>query len=474
MKMEYPKVEPREMDFADAEQLNGTGNRTVKIFSGYNCGSTTYSLVMSLRDVQRYTHIDPASQRPLNVVHAQGIAKYLLKGLGFAARRTCEKANGPGEIPEALQIILDNMELGPYMSIPPLVTSFRDCKSNGQGIKVTPLTTIENGGDLACYQITVQDQTRFWVVDGQHRREGLRLVQQFLDDIRSYHRFPAQPKLHKGTTRNVMSPEEHAAWQLIHDEMEKCKVTIEVHLGLNNIQEKQLFHDLNNLGMAVKKHEARAMDSTNPVVRFTREHLEEDKLSDHVRGGKIGWDDKGYSSDDLVAVNSVLLINKTRETGARNSEVEPRFQSADELWTALIKAGGLRSENARQDTVLAQPVVMKAIAKLWYDFNWGRKTAWNTPEFQTQLAEGIAKINFSHTNEMWQYYLLDSDAREAKYPELKDYLPDNGGGTRDLGTFDGNYFRFGIKHNDIYPIIGDMIRCVLKLPSRHVAELVAA
>jgi hypothetical protein len=34
-------------------------------------------------------------------------------------------------------------------------------------------------------------------------------------------------------------------------------------------------------------------------------------------------------------------------------------------------------------------------------------------------------------------------------------------------------FRFGAKHNDIYPILGDMIRWQLKLPSRH-AEVVPA
>ncbi len=30
--------------------------------------------------------------------------------------------------------------------------------------------------------------------------------------------------------------------------------------------------------------------------------------------------------------------------------------------------------------------------------------------------------------------------------------------------------RLGAKHNDIYPILGDMIRWALKLPSRHEDE----
>ena len=31
--------------------------------------------------------------------------------------------------------------------------------------------------------------------------------------------------------------------------------------------------------------------------------------------------------------------------------------------------------------------------------------------------------------------------------------------------------RFGAKHNDIYPIIGDMIRWKLKLPNRYGSRL---
>ena len=51
------------------------------------------------------------------------------------------------------------------------------------------------------------------------------------------------------------------------------------------------------------------------------------------------------------------------------------------------------------------------------------------------------------------------------------------GGNRDIGSFQAGFMRFGAKHNDIYPIIGDMIRWKLGLSSRHnsiVAETVKA
>ena len=36
-----------------------------------------------------------------------------------------------------------------------------------------------------------------------------------------------------------------------------------------------------------------------------------------------------------------------------------------------------------------------------------------------------------------------------------------------MGSYQGGVMRFGAKHNDIYPILGDMIRWKLDLPSRH-------
>ena len=37
----------------------------------------------------------------------------------------------------------------------------------------------------------------------------------------------------------------------------------------------------------------------------------------------------------------------------------------------------------------------------------------------------------------------------------------------DIGKFQGGFMRFGAKHNDIYPILGDMLRWSLGLANRH-------
>ena len=62
-----------------------------------------------------------------------------------------------------------------------------------------------------------------------------------------------------------------------------------------------------------------------------------------------------------------------------------------------------------------------------------------------------------------------SEEDRIKYgiDKMAEYLPDIETGNRDIGSFDGKWMRFGSKHNDIFPIIGDMIRWKLGLPSRH-------
>ena len=51
---------------------------------------------------------------------------------------------------------------------------------------------------------------------------------------------------------------------------------------------------------------------------------------------------------------------------------------------------------------------------------------------------------------------------------LSEFLPiEDGSANRDIGLFQGNFMRFGAKHNDIFPILADMLRWSTGLPSRR-------
>ena len=174
---------------------------------------------------------------------------------------------------------------------------------------------------------------------------------------------------------------------------------------------------------------------------------------------------------DIVAINSILFLNKTNPKGATPVQVERMYEVARVFWEKVSEIDHFGEMGAKQKTVAAQPVVLKALGKLAYDFAVGRKS--NENDLAT-LLNGIAQIDFSHSNPMWHYYELSEPVRKERLPGLSDYLPDDDG-NRDVGGSDEDgHMRFGAKHNDIYPILGDMIRWNLKLPNRHAEQKMMA
>ncbi|MFZ4110942.1 MAG: hypothetical protein ACOYKQ_10785, partial [Polymorphobacter sp.] len=93
----------------------------------------------------------------------------------------------------------------------------------------------------------------------------------------------------------------------------------------------------------------------------------------------------------------------------------------------------------------------------------------NADTLYRQFLEGLPEVDFSHDNPMWNYYgLTDGQRLDEGLNGLSAYLPDDSGAAnRDMGSMQGGFMRFGAKHNDIYPILADMIRWALKLPSRR-------
>jgi hypothetical protein len=165
-----------------------------------------------------------------------------------------------------------------------------------------------------------------------------------------------------------------------------------------------------------------------------------------------------------------LFLNKTNIKGAHPADVERARETALRVWEKINEIENFGEPGAKTKTVAAQPVVLKGIAKLAFDLAFGKH---KDPQNLEKLINGISLIDFSHTNMMWRYYELDEQKRaQLQIATLKDYLPPTeDGANRDIGAVDGSgLMRFGAKHNDIYPIIGDMIRWRLGLPPRPKKE----
>jgi hypothetical protein len=239
-------------------------------------------------------------------------------------------------------------------------------------------------------------------------------------------------------------------------------------------EERQLFHDLNNLAKKVEKSLALKFDSANPANRFIQTELLPDILNweDVADGDQTNWNkDTGrWTFRDLAATNAILFLNKTSIASATPADVEQKRDVARALWEAIAQVPGFGEPGAKSKTVLAQPVVVKALAKLVYDFGFSRRRDEGSDEALDKLLSQLHLLDFSHTNKVWRFYEMTEQERiKAKLAGLRDYLPEGGNTTRDIGSYDkqSGWMKFGTRHNDIYPIIGDMIRWMLQLPSRH-------
>ncbi len=477
----HPSNENLPTPITSMENLFGgpdNSSRSEKVFVGHNLGNRTFLALIPMKDFYSMSKVanerqedgTPASQRPLDEAHAAKLAKYVLKGLVTAAIEY--RSNFGKAASSELEAIQAQMGEQVYLSMQPLVVNLRTCTPGGKDIQGKRM---EQDGETACYKIFLNQRDLFYVVDGQHRRYAMEMVFEFLTELRLNRKYPKKPKLFDADFKEVVPSAILAAWDEC-DEVARafCRVAVEIHLGLGVKQEQQLFHDLNNLSKKVATSLALRFDSANPVNRFIQTELLRDILQwdDVVDGDVADWhtDTGKWTFKDLAAVNALLFLNKTNIANAAPADVEARKPLAARAWESICMVPGFGEPGAKTKTVMAQPVVVKAVAKLVFDLAFGRRRSPSADGELELLLTKLSSVNFSHDNPCWRYYEMTDEGRiEHNLAGLKRFLPADDGSNRDIGRFDPatGWMRFGSKHNDIFPIIGDMLRWQLGLPSRH-------
>lgn len=459
-------------------ELGGTAGREYSVLNGLNMGNNTLLLSLPYDEFHQKSEVanqqnineiaalaeEKVAQRKLDPAHAKSLAGYILKGLCATILRKCEKQGK--EPSSAFYRIYEALGRQPYLSLQPVTANLRNCKSGGADLKFKRY-------DDGKVTVFLSDAHKLFVIDGQHRREGMNIALQYLRDVVSNHSYPKRIQLFTGALKGEeLNPDELEVWQEMNDSAKTiCTVMIELHLGLGSDEERQLFHDLNNLGKRIPAGMAFSYDNSNPINLYIKECL----LEEHVLSAKIeekdivNWDeDTGVMArKDVVAVNAMLFQNKTNIKGAQPEVVSQRKEYANQFWKLIDEMPGFGEPGAKNRTVLAQPVVLKAIAKLFFNFKWGKE---KNAEAFIKLVGGLHDFDFGHLNPAWRYYIYEELQREDECPGLSEYLPSaDVEGNRDIGGFDAQkeVFRFGAKHNDIFPLIGDMIRWKLGLPNRR-------
>lgn len=453
----------------------GSDDEPVNVLVGYNLGNLTWSADVSIEKFVDWSEIanDPErgdiAQRKLDPAHAKSLAQFMLKGLINAAivkRKLQEK-----EIPAAFLELQSKLGTKPYCALQPVVANIRAIDPAKPSIRADRGLT--ERGETVGFRVHMPRSFRWWVVDGQHRRFGGEMLMDWLKEVTRSGRYPARNSL--VDFRGDVPEEETLVWQeALECARSFATVKIEFHLGLDIDQERQLFHDLNNLGKKINVSQATEFDQGNPINHFVKEVLE-GQLGIRLTDKDIkDWnsDDGAMLRKDLAAINAIAFLNKTNAKTATPSIIHDRATQIEELWRAIVALPGFGEAEARNKTVIAQPVVLKALAKLAFDLLYSNRRPENGEELFTQLVERLSEVDFSHDNLMWRYYQMSDEERQA--PELaglSEYLPDRGAvntqSNRDIGAYQAGVMRFGLRHNDIFPVLGDMIRWKMGLPNRH-------
>lgn len=455
--------------------FSGTDEEPFTVAVGYNLGRMTWVTDVPLAKLVKWSSVannpekGEIAQRPLDNNHARGLGVYMLKGLvnaAMARRRLQEKP-----IPPAFTSVLHQLGSQPYFSLQPFVANIRDINPEKPSVRAERIASAN--GETRGFQVYLPRHFRWWMIDGQHRLMGGQIVAEFLDGVLKSGSYPARNNLYTG--RGPVSPEEMVVWmEAMECSHSFASVKVELHLGLTIEQERQLFHDLNNLGKKVTRSLSLKFDGSNPITKFIDDVLIGELGLQDCEKEQTNWtlDDGCLARKDIVAVNALAFLNKSNIGGATPAVVEPRVEAISRMWTAILAIPGFNQPGAKLATAAAQPVVLKAIAKVVFDLAFSNRRPDNGDTLLDTLFSRLHEVDFSHSNPMWRFYEMSAEERNAAgISDMAAYLPEggevSGEANRDLGALQGGLMRFSNKHNDVYPILADMIRWKLKLPNRH-------
>ncbi|MCA0029251.1 DNA sulfur modification protein DndB [Mesorhizobium sp. B263B2A] len=435
---------------------------------GSNAGHAVLAVSMPALEAAETTTVyndpensDEAAQRELNEAHANGLASYTLHAAAVAGIAECERLGRP--VLQEWRNVLALMGPQEVFALAPWTANLRGVDRNDPNSIRHELVAKVNGVNVV--RVWLRSSVSWSLLDGQHRKAGFDRARAFLDFVASAGTYPSGKGRRsffglKGEVPKSM----RQFWVYTREALARMTVTIDLHIGLNVAEERQTFADLNNKTRKVATDLSYQFDRANAIVVFIQ-----DDLSDLIGAEEDG----ALSLTELASVNAIAFQNKTNVRGAVPTLVAERKATVKSMWEAIKEVDGFGDA---ESSVISQIVVQKAIAKLVYDLGFSRSAAPEDAEHLQTLLNNLNDVNFSHDNPMWRYYTLSDDQRKPGAKQInaikgiEPYLPkdENGNVTdRDIGTFQNSRFTFSVKHNDVYPIIADMIRYKLGLPTRH-------
>lgn len=454
-----------------------------------NMGNWTLKMTMSISDLMDTSEVrneeyaervggstKEIAQREEKINHRKDLAKYIISALFGATLQDWKKQKR--DIDVDVISISKHLEMSPYSSVQPIVVNLPGVKSNGEGLNWEKIQTIGPNGEHQPSEehiiVRFKRSQKLMVIDGQHRRNAFGMAKDWLEAVVTSHDYPKKGLFQPphGMAGGYINSRVLNFWKDVFDQsLNSSFVALECHLGLTVEQEGQLFND-SNKGLAVATSQRQRLDRANAINLLVRE-LFETKVIKFTEAQKdsVDWrDDTGsLTLKDVNTITSFATLGKGSNKGAVEADIVGTREFAKKFWEYVQCSPGFGKPGAKANTVLAQPVVLKGLAKLAHELGHGKGTV-KDEEALRKLFEALKSggIDFSHSNPLWRSLMLSSEKRQEDFPGIEKYVFVPRGTNLDAGTFDAEagWVRYGSKHNDIYRRIGDLIRFKLKLKAR--------
>ena len=451
---------------------------TLTALEGVNLGRRTLTTRMSIKkfcdwslvgnkDIRETEDFEDefVAQRTLIPEHARGLAKYVLGGL---VRTVIADMSG-SRVPADVLRIKNDLATGPYSALQPLVCNLRH-------VQEEDLLIDDKNLPPDVLRLNLGSTQKLWVVDGQHRRDGFDRVMTYLDQILKNGTYPkAKHALYAPVSTGPdgrMTADEIEFWQLVKDvAMNECSVSLEIHIGLDESEEQQLFSDLNSRSKPLQSSLTLSYDQSDALAAISRD-TEIIRFPIADESDAKSWNSTGLPLKDIIMVNRLLVHGANVKEATPQSQVDAKLSFIRRFWDVVQRIDGFMEPHQRTRTVAGQPVVLKALAKLAYDHAYGVPKLVDEDGLR-KLYQAIdtKQLTFKHSDRLWHALFMNDIERKAEFGDgINDYVHVTA--QTKPGEFDklNSWVRFGAAHNDIYPRIGDLIRWKLALKNCGAAE----
>lgn len=315
----------------------------------------TYVTMIPYNSLDNFFKVFPEVQRKLNKNKVKNIAQYILDGV-YKKRLTFLSA-----------------------------------------ITVTCVGTLEFNS--LTNQIMVSINEKFSINDGQHRTEGIKLALEIL----------------KNRISEAKNADEKESLTKKMNKLEQMTIPVVIFTGIDQTEERQLFHDLNLLAGKPSKSIALHFDSSDQLTRIAKDLAANNdallKLGIETEKTQI----RSTNADKLMVLSTLRNMIAFMITGRPNDNngvlnletYDQYYENLDKYFNELFDVLPSDCVN-RQKYLIATAATLQGIGKYLHDY------VFENPNVLDESAEirRLGTIDWKHNADIWKYggsYLEDKN-----------------------------------------------------------------